>query len=59
MSFVTNPRRGETMGVVSPTALPPASRSVNAIFENSRLFDASFSGDLMQCQFMFVLCLLK
>jgi hypothetical protein len=41
MSFVTNLRRGETTGIVGPTALPPASCLMNALCKNSRLVDAS------------------
>jgi hypothetical protein len=59
MSFVTNLRRGQSMGVVGPTALPPASCSVDALFENSRLVTAKFSGDLTMCQFVFAPCLQK
>ncbi len=56
MSFVTNLKRGESMGVVGPTALPPASCSVDALFENSRLVSANFSGDLTMCQLVFAPC---
>jgi hypothetical protein len=59
MSFVTNLRRGESMGVVGPTALPPASCSVDALFENSRLVTGSFSGDLTMCRLVFAPCLPK
>lgn len=59
MSFVTNLRRGELMGVVGPTALPPASCSVDALFENSHLVTANFSGDLTMCQFVFAPCMQK
>jgi hypothetical protein len=59
MSFVTNLRRGEAMGVVGPTALPPASCSVDALFENSRLVTANFSGDQTMCQLVFAPCMPK
>ena len=59
MSFVTNLRRGEWMGVVGPTALPPASCSVDALFENSHLVTANFSGDLTMCQLVFSPCMRK
>ena len=59
MSFVTNLRRGESMGVAGPTALPPASCSVDALFENSRLVSANFSGDQTMCQFVFAPCMPK
>jgi hypothetical protein len=59
MSFVTNLRRGQSMGVVGPTALPPASCSVDALFENAHLVRANFSGDLTMCQLVFAPCLQK
>jgi hypothetical protein len=59
MSFVTNLTRGQSMGVVGPTALPPASCSVDALFENSHLVSAKFSGDLTMCQLVFAPCLQK
>jgi hypothetical protein len=59
MSFVTNLRRGQSMGVVGPTALPPASCSVDALFENAHLVRASFSGDLTMCQLVFAPCMQK
>ena len=57
MSFVTNLQRGATIGVSSPTALAPASCSVDTVFENSRLTSANFSGDLSMCQVVFAPCL--
>ncbi len=59
MSFVTNLRRGESMGVTSPTAFAPASCSVDALFQNSRLVTANFSGDQTMCQLVFAPCLPK
>ena len=59
MSFVTNLKRGEAIGVASPTALAPASCSVDAVFENSRLVSADFSGDQSMCQLVFSPCLQK
>jgi len=59
MSFVTNLKRGESMGVAGPTALPPASCSVDALFENSHLVTANFSGDLTMCQLVFSPCMRK
>jgi hypothetical protein len=56
MSFVTNLRRGQSMGAVGPTALPPASCSVDALFENAHLVSANFSGDLTMCQLVFAPC---
>ena len=59
MSFVTNLKRGEAIGVASPTDLAPASCSVDAVFENSRLVSADFSGDQSMCQLVFSPCLQK
>ena len=59
MAFVTNLRRGAPVGTLGQEALAPASCSVNATFENSRLIQASFSGDLTMCQFVFNPCLPK
>jgi hypothetical protein len=56
MSFVTNLRRGQSMGVMGPTALPSASCSVDALFENSHLITANFSGDVTMCQLVFAPC---
>src|SRR5262249_28336941 len=44
MWFVTNLKGGQTIGVLSPTADAPNSCSVTAVFENSRLTSATFSG---------------
>ncbi len=57
MSFVTNLKRGEAIGIMSPSALAPASCSVDAVFENSRLVSANFSGDQSMCQLVFSPCL--
>ena len=59
MSFVTNLKRGELMGVTSPTAFAPASCSVDALFQNSRLVTANFSGNQTMCQLVFAPCLRK
>jgi hypothetical protein len=59
MSFVTNLKRGDVIGVTSPAALAPASCSVDAVFEGSRLTSASFSGDQSMCQLVFSPCLQK
>jgi hypothetical protein len=58
MSFMTNLKRGQQIGIQSPT-LGPASCSVSAVFENSRLVRADFSGDMEMCQFVFDPCLTK
>ena len=57
MSFVTNLRRGETIGVTSPTAFPVASCSVDAVFQNDRLVSSTFSGDMSMCNLVFGPCL--
>jgi hypothetical protein len=56
MSFVTNLRRGETIGITSPTAFPVASCSVDAVFENDRLVSSTFSGDMSMCSLVFGPC---
>jgi hypothetical protein len=57
MSFVTNLKRGDAIGASGPNAFAPASCSVDAIFENSRLVSANFSGNLSMCQLVFSPCL--
>ena len=57
MSFVTNLRRGETIGVTSPTAFPVASCSVDAVFQNDRLVSSTFSGDMSMCSMVFGPCI--
>ena len=57
MSFVTNLKRGDAIGISGPTAFAPASCSVDAVFENSRLVSANFSGDQSMCQLVFSPCL--
>jgi hypothetical protein len=59
MSFVTNLRRGGTIGVSSPTAFPVASCSVDAVFQNDRLVSSTFSGDTSMCSLVFGPCLQK
>lgn len=59
MSFVTNLKRGEWIGIAGPAAAPPASCSVDAVFENSHLITANFSGDQTMCQLVFAPCLPK
>jgi hypothetical protein len=57
MSFVTNLKQGDAIGVLGPSALAPASCSVDTVFENSRLISANFSGDQSMCQRVFSPCL--
>ena len=59
MWFVTNLSRGQTIGVLSPTANAPDSCSVAAVFENARLTSATFSGNQSMCQVVFGPCLSK
>lgn len=59
MWFVSNLSRGQTVGVLSPTANAPDSCSVAAVFENSRLTSATFSGNQSMCQVVFAPCLSK
>ena len=57
MSFVANLRRGETIGVSSPTAFPVASCSVDAVFQDDRLISSTFSGDMSMCSMVFGPCI--
>ena len=59
MWFVTNLKRGAAIGLLSPTAPAPESCSVAAVFENSRLVSATFSGNQSMCQVVFGPCLQK
>ena len=59
MWFVTNLRRGAAIGLLSPTAPAPESCSVAAVFENSHLASATFSGNQSMCQVVFGPCLQK
>jgi hypothetical protein len=57
MWFVTNLKRGAAIGLLSPTAPAAESCSVAAVFENSRLASATFSGNQSMCQVVFAPCL--
>ena len=57
MSFVTDLKRGAPIGVSSPTALPPQSCSVDAVFVDHRLADSVFSGSASMCSLVFSPCL--
>jgi hypothetical protein len=59
MWFVTNLKRGESIGTLGPTAAPVESCSVAAIFGSSRLVRATFSGNQSMCQLVFAPCLQK
>jgi hypothetical protein len=59
MSFVTDLKRDESVGVTGPAAFAPASCSVDALFQNLRLVTADFSGDQTMCQLVFAPCLRK
>ena len=59
MSFVTNLKRGEAIGIASPMALAPDSCSVDAVFQDNRLASSRFSGNLTMCNMVFAPCLQK
>jgi hypothetical protein len=59
MSFVTNLKRGEAIGVASDCLAPASCSAVDAVFENSQLVSADFSGDQSMCQLVFSPCLQK
>ena len=59
MWFVTNLDRGQTVGLLSPTANAPDACSVAAVFETARLSHATFSGNQSMCQLVFAPCLPK
>ena len=59
MWFVTNLKRGQSIGILSPTAAAPEDCSVATTFENSRLISATFSGNQSMCQLVFSPCLSK
>jgi hypothetical protein len=57
MSFVSNLTRGQPIGIASPTALPVESCSGDAVFEEGRLVQVTFSGDQPMCSLVFAPCL--
>lgn len=57
MSFATNLKRGQMMGIRNPTAFPLESCSVDAVFERDRLVSSSFSGNQAMCETVFAPCL--
>ena len=59
MWFVTNLDRGQNVGLLSPSADAPNACSVAAVFEGSRLVNATFSGNQSMCQLVFAPCLSK
>ena len=59
MSFVTNLKRGQAIGVASPSAFAPGSCSADATFEQDRLVSSNFSGSLEMCNLVFSPCLGK
>jgi len=59
MSFVTNLKRGSTIGIASPTAVATEACSVDAVFQDDRLASADFSGNLSMCNLVFGPCLRK
>lgn len=59
MSFVTNLKAGNAIGIASPTAVPEASCSVGAVFQDGRLVSSTFSGNQSMCSVVFSSCLPK
>lgn len=59
MSFVTNLKRGQPIGIGTSAALPAESCSVDAVFEQDRLVSSAFSGNPSMCQLVFAPCLPK
>jgi hypothetical protein len=59
MSFVTNLKRGQPIGIAGPLAGPAESCSVDATFERDRLVTSSFSGNIGMCDLVFSPCLPK
>lgn len=57
--FVSNLHRGQAIGAFSPTANASDSCSVAAVFEDSRLTSATFSGNQSMCQVVFAPCMSK
>lgn len=57
MSFVTNLKRGQQMGLAGPTAFPEQSCLVDAVFEQHRLASSTFSGNPAMCNLVFAPCL--
>ena len=57
MSFVTNLKRGQAIGIAGPTAFPAESCLVDAVFEQDRLVSSSFSGNQAMCEWVFAPCL--
>lgn len=57
MSFVSNLKRGQAIGIAGPTAFPAGSCLVDAVFEQDSLVSSSFSGNLSMCDWVFTPCL--
>jgi len=57
MSFVTNLKRGQAIGIAGPTFAPVESCSVEAVFEHDRLASSSFGGNPAMCDAVFAPCL--
>jgi len=57
MSFVSNLKRGQAIGIAGPTAFPAESCLVDAVFEQDRLVSSSFSGNQSMCEWVFSPCL--
>lgn len=59
LAFMTDLNRGQSIGIGGAPGPGPAACSVTALFENSRLVQASFGGDPAMCQAVFYPCLPK
>jgi hypothetical protein len=59
MSFVTNLKRGQPIGIGGAAALPAESCSADAVFEGGRLAGLSLAGNQGMCELVFAPCLQK
>jgi hypothetical protein len=59
ISFMTNLKRGQAIGIASPVAMPAESCSGDAVFENDRLTSLHLSGNQSMCNLVFAPCLNK
>jgi hypothetical protein len=57
MSFVTNLKRGQVIGIAGPMSAPVESCSVEAVFERDRLVSSRFGGNPAMCDAVFAPCL--
>jgi hypothetical protein len=59
MSFLSNLKRGQAIGISSPAGGPDVSCSDDAVFQNDRLVSSDFSGNPSMCALVFSPCLPK